>query len=67
MEAIINDIPWGIIAPIILIQLILVVLALIDLVRISLTNGPKWLWALVIIFVNILGPVLYFIAGRKQG
>lgn len=59
-------IPWGIIAPILSIQLILLIVALIDLLKINDTNGPKWLWALIIIFVNILGPILYFVFGRKQ-
>ncbi|WP_075620288.1 PLD nuclease N-terminal domain-containing protein [Paenisporosarcina indica] len=66
MEALLNDIPWGIIAPILIIQLILVVVALIDLVRVLHTNGPKWVWAIVIVLVNIMGPIVYFIFGRKN-
>jgi hypothetical protein len=65
MEAL-QGLPWGIIAPIFIIQLILVIVALIDLTKIHQTNGPKWVWALVIIFINIVGPIAYFIAGRKQ-
>lgn len=61
-----QGISWGIVAPIIIIQLILLVVALIDLTRIIETNGPKWIWALVIIFFSIVGPVVYFIVGRKQ-
>ncbi|ETT82555.1 PLD nuclease N-terminal domain-containing protein [Viridibacillus sp. FSL R5-0477] len=52
--------------PIIIIQFILMIVALIDLVKIPQTNGPKWLWAIVIVFANILGPIIYFIFGRKQ-
>ena len=66
MEALINEIPWGIIAPLLVIQLILLVVALIDLVRIPQTNGPKWVWAIVILLVNLLGPIAYFIFGRKN-
>lgn len=65
MEAL-QGISWGIIAPIIVIQLILLIIALIDLSKINQTNGPKWLWAIIIIFVNILGPIIYFVFGRKQ-
>ncbi|MCZ8537552.1 PLD nuclease N-terminal domain-containing protein [Paenisporosarcina quisquiliarum] len=65
MEAL-QGLSWGIIAPIFIIQLILVIVALIDLTKIHQTNGPKWVWALVIIFINIVGPIAYFIAGRKQ-
>ncbi|MDP4083597.1 MAG: PLDc N-terminal domain-containing protein [Bacillota bacterium] len=57
---------WGLLAPIIIIQLILLVVALIDLVKIEKTNGPKWLWAIIIIVVNIIGPVLYFVIGRRN-
>lgn len=66
MEALLNDIPWGLIAPLFVIQLILVVVALIDLVRIPYTNGPKWVWALVIVVLNLAGPIVYFIFGRKN-
>ena len=65
MEAL-QGMSWGIIAPIFIIQFILLIVALIDLTKIHQTNGPKWVWALVIIFINIVGPIAYFIAGRKQ-
>nr|WP_197969940.1 PLD nuclease N-terminal domain-containing protein [Mesobacillus harenae] len=52
--------------PILIIQLVLFVVALIDLVKIEKTNGPKWLWAIIILFVNIIGPILYFVIGRRN-
>jgi hypothetical protein len=61
-----TDINWLLVAPLVVIQLVLLVAALIDLIRIRSTNGPKWVWALVIIFINIIGPILYFIFGRKS-
>ncbi|MGE6752422.1 PLD nuclease N-terminal domain-containing protein [Rossellomorea sp. NPDC071047] len=61
-----KSINWGIIAPVILIQFILMVVAVIDLIRIKSTNGPKWLWVLIILFINIIGPVVYFVFGRRQ-
>ncbi|MEH7235250.1 PLD nuclease N-terminal domain-containing protein [Bacillus sp. JJ1562] len=60
------DINWAIFAPIIVIQLILLVTALVDLVRSEQTNGPKILWVFVILLVSILGPILYFVIGRKR-
>ncbi|WP_413364314.1 PLD nuclease N-terminal domain-containing protein [Lysinibacillus sp. 3P01SB] len=65
MEELAN-INWGLIAPLIVVQAILMIVALTDLVRIHATNGPKWVWALVIIFANLVGPVIYFIVGRKS-
>ncbi|MDO8915399.1 MAG: PLD nuclease N-terminal domain-containing protein [Coriobacteriia bacterium] len=28
-------------------------------------GGRKWLWAIIILFVNFLGAIIYFAAGRK--
>lgn len=61
-----NEINWGIIAPLIVIQIILMIVALIDWVKIEKTNGSKWLWLFIIIFINTIGPILYFIFGRKE-
>lgn len=52
--------------PIAVIELILLVVALVDLVRTEETNGPKWLWTLLILFISILGPILYFVIGRRS-
>lgn len=60
------SIPWGLVLPLIIIQLILLIVAIIDLIRTPATNGPKWMWAAIILFVSILGPVAYFIFGRRQ-
>ncbi len=54
-------------APLVLIQLGLAAAALVDLVRRSKMNREKKiLWAVIIVFVNIIGPVLYFVLGRKE-
>jgi hypothetical protein len=52
--------------PILIIQLILLIVGLLDLAKTPATRGPKWMWALIIIFLNIIGPVIYFVAGRKD-
>jgi hypothetical protein len=52
--------------PVVLIELILMITALVDLIRRSQTRGPKWAWALVIVLVNLIGPIIYFVAGRKE-
>lgn len=64
--SILSDIDWAVIAPILVIQLILFIVALIDVIRIEKTNGPKWMWILIILFINIVGPIIYFIFGRRQ-
>ncbi|MGA9224785.1 MAG: PLD nuclease N-terminal domain-containing protein [Mesobacillus sp.] len=57
---------WSLIAPILVIQGILLIVALVDLVKIEKTNGPKWIWAIVILLINIIGPILYFVFGRRN-
>jgi len=60
------ELNWALIAPIIVLQLILMVTAIVSCVRQEETNGPKWLWILIIIFINLIGPILYFVIGRKN-
>ena len=54
--------------PIIAIQLILLLLAIRDLLQSDrrVRGGNKGLWALIIVFVNIIGPIVYFMAGRED-
>lgn len=53
-------------APLLVLQLILIVAALLDLSKRGQTRGPKWIWVLVIVFVNFIGPLLYFLVGRDE-
>ena len=54
--------------PIALLQLGLMVAALYDLEKPERTvrGGNKLIWVLVIVFVNIVGPIIYFVAGREE-
>jgi hypothetical protein len=54
--------------PILAIQLGLMIAALIDLEHADrrVRGGSKLVWALVIVFLNIVGPIVYFIAGREE-
>jgi len=57
----------AIILPLIILQLILLVTAIVHLVRNDrLSQSNKIIWALVIVFVNIIGPIIYLIFGRKE-
>lgn len=63
-----QDINWELFAPLIVIQVVLMVIALIDLVRRDKAGvrGPKLAWVFIVILVNLLGPILYFTVGRKN-
>jgi hypothetical protein len=52
--------------PIILVEIVLVVIALVDLIRRERTRGPKWVWVLVILFINLIGPIVYLLFGREE-
>ena len=54
------------IIPLILVQLVLMIAALVDVLRREKTRGPKWLWILVIIFGELIGPIVYFVIGREE-
>jgi hypothetical protein len=53
------------IIPIILLQLVLMIIALVDLSRREKVRGlPKWAWAIIIIFGELVGPIVYLVIGR---
>lgn len=55
-----------IILPIIAVGALLVLIAFIDLYRHRKTRKNVLVWTFIILFVNILGPILYFVIGRKD-
>ncbi len=52
--------------PVIVLELALMIFALIDLIKRPNTRGPKWVWAVIIIFFNLFGPIAYFLFGRGE-
>ena len=58
----------ALLAPIVVIQLGLMIAALYDLEREDrrVRGGSKIVWGFVIVFVNVIGPILYFVAGREE-
>ncbi|AIY06577.1 hypothetical protein Plano_2612 [Planococcus sp. PAMC 21323] len=52
--------------PLFIIQFALMIFALVDLVKNPNPNGPKWMWGIIIVIINILGPILYFVIGRRN-
>ncbi len=53
--------------PIALIQIGFQIWALIDLFKVErVTKLSKWIWAVIIVATNLLGPILYFLLGRDE-
>ncbi len=54
--------------PVILIELALIVFALRDLLRPErrVRGNSKLLWGIVIVFISLLGPIIYLAAGREE-
>lgn len=57
-----------VIIPVVILQLVLIVLGLYDLTRPDrrVRGGNKWVWGLIIVLLNLIGPVIYFLAGREE-
>ena len=54
--------------PIIVVELVLIVFALRDLLRPErrVRGNSKLLWGIVIVFISLLGPIIYLAAGRED-
>lgn len=58
---------WLLIIPLILVEIGLMAFALYDLVkRKRVKGGNKWVWVVIIVVVNLIGPILYFVIGREE-
>lgn len=55
-----------IILPFIAVGFLLVLIALIDLYRHRKTRKNVLVWTLIILLVNTIGPILYFVIGREE-
>lgn len=64
MEEFLRWLPFLI--PLVVLQVLLMVVALVDLLRRERTRGPKWAWALLVVLVNLIGPVVYLLFGREE-
>ncbi|WP_394921525.1 PLD nuclease N-terminal domain-containing protein [uncultured Robinsoniella sp.] len=52
--------------PIVLLMLILILTAIISILKKKLPFSEKVIWLVIILFVNTIGPVLYFAVGAKM-
>ena len=65
MERIIPYLPFLI--PVLILQLVLMVTALVHVLRHDhYKQGNRVLWVIVVVVVNIIGPILYFMLGRSD-
>lgn len=51
--------------PLLILHLILIAVALWDLLRSNHSKENKWIWACVIVFISLFGPIIYFVLGRR--
>jgi hypothetical protein len=60
--------PLGLLLPLLFLELILIVFASIDLLRRDSRRirGNKLMWIPIILLISTLGPIIYFIVGRKE-
>ncbi len=54
------------ILPLILIQLGLAIYCIVKIVKEGVQNLNKWLWIAICVFMNLLGPILFLMIGRKK-
>ena len=66
-EIAMDSINLGLILPLFLIQGILIVVAVFDWIKQEgNVRGNRWVWLVIILVFTIIGPVLYFIFGRRR-
>jgi Flp pilus assembly protein protease CpaA len=63
-EAISDMLPYLI--PLLVLELGLLIFALVDLLNRQQVRGDKMLWVVLIVFIGIIGPIVYFIFGRRK-
>ena len=53
--------------PLFIIEITLIVIALIDLFkRENMKNSTRVIWVLIIVLINLIGPIAYLLFGRKD-
>lgn len=59
---------WAYLLPILIIQITFQIIAIFDLLKRpneEIRGGSKVIWIIIIVLFEILGPVIYFLFGRK--
>jgi len=47
-------------------SIVLPLIALVDILRKNFKGSDKIIWVLIVLFLPILGPILYFLMGSRQ-
>jgi len=55
-----------ILSPIFAINFILVIVAILSIAKKALPWGQKWVWLLVVLLVDLIGPIIYFTIGSNM-
>jgi hypothetical protein len=63
-ETISDMLPY--LVPLLILELGLLIFALVDLLNRQKVRGDKMLWVVLIVFIGIIGPIVYFIFGRRN-
>lgn len=57
-----------VLVPVIIIEIVLAVLALIGIYKMyGCRNGNKKIWTLIVVLIQIIGPIIYFLFGKGDG
>ncbi|MDO9593586.1 MAG: PLD nuclease N-terminal domain-containing protein [Lutibacter sp.] len=62
----IGPLQWIIILIAVFFWIIPTIIALIDILKSKFNGNDKIVWVLVVLFLNLIGAILYFTIGRKQ-
>jgi hypothetical protein len=64
IKTLLNMLP--LLIPLFIIQMALMVIALVDVIRRERVRGNKVVWIVIIVLVNIIGPIIYLLFGRQE-
>lgn len=54
------------VSPLIVFQLALMIFCLYRIRKDEVRFFPKWVWVLIVIFINTVGPIVYIAFGRER-
>lgn len=57
---------WELLIPFIVLDIIIKVIALTDFLRHREIRQTNWIWLFIILFISLLGPIIYFVFGRRD-